>query len=68
MQETIPDASKLLDAAEACAALRLSRSTLQRRVKEGKLKRSAVSSGRALFTLAEIKRLIATPLESEGAA
>lgn len=57
------DAFTLLDAAEACAALRLSRSTLQRLVREGKLKRSAVSVGRALFPLSEIHRLIQTPLE-----
>lgn len=58
-----PDAFTLLDEAEARAALRISRSTLQRLVRRGKLKRSAVSTGRALFPLSEIQRLIQTPLE-----
>ncbi len=58
-----PDAFKLLDSAEARAALRISKSTLQRLVQRGKLKRSAVSTGRALFPLSEIQRLIQTPLE-----
>lgn len=64
MEQDRKDAFTLLDSAEARAALRISKSTLQRLVREGKLKRSAVSVGRALFPVSEIQRLIQTPLEA----
>jgi predicted site-specific integrase-resolvase len=68
MEHHNQDAFTLLDSAEARAALRISKSTLQRLVREGKLKRSAVSVGRALFPLTEIQRLISTPLEMQRSA
>jgi hypothetical protein len=63
MAHDLPDSFTLLDSAEARAALRVSDSTLQRMVKQGRLHRSSVSTGRALFSLAEIRRVISTPLE-----
>jgi len=60
MPQTIPEAFKLLDTAEACAALRISRSTLQKRLKEGMIRRSGACIGRNLFPLEEIQRLIGT--------
>jgi excisionase family DNA binding protein len=48
---------------ETCHTLRVSRSTLRRLVEAGKLNRSAVSRGRRLFWIGEIRRLAATPLE-----
>ena len=68
MQQNNEDAFRLLDAAEACAALRIGKSTLQKLVREGKLKRSSVSVGRSLFPMSEIQRLISTPLEIHRAA
>jgi predicted site-specific integrase-resolvase len=60
MQQTIPEAFKQLDTAEACAALRISRSTLQKRLKEGLIRRSGACVGRNLFPVEEIQRLIGT--------
>ena len=68
MPETLPDSYRLLDEAETRAILRCSRSSLYRLMKRGQLKRSAASVGRAFFTLAEIQRLIAKPLEPQEAA
>ena len=65
VDELTKDAFTLLDSAEALAALRISKSTLHRLVRQGKLKRSSVSTGRALFPLSEIQRLICTPLEMQ---
>jgi predicted site-specific integrase-resolvase len=58
---------RLLDSAEAQAALRVGKSKLQRLVREGKLKRSAVSVGRMLIPFSEIQRLISTPLDMRAA-
>jgi predicted site-specific integrase-resolvase len=62
MQQTAPDSYQLLDSVEAAAALRVSKSTLHRLVKTGKLHRSAVSTGRSLFSIEEVRRIISTPL------
>jgi predicted site-specific integrase-resolvase len=67
MEQNKQDALMLLDSAEARAMLRVSRSTLERLVRQGKIKRSAVSVRRALFPLSEIHRLIATPLDTRAA-
>jgi predicted site-specific integrase-resolvase len=61
MQQTMTDSYKLLDSAEAAAALRVSKSTLHRLVKTGKLHRSVVSTGRSLFSIEEVRRVICTP-------
>lgn len=61
------DQSELLDSREARAVLRISESRLRKLQKDGLLKRSAVSVGRALFSVAEIQRLINTPLEPKVA-
>lgn len=61
MQQTEPEAFKLLDSAEAAAALRVSKSTLHRLVKTGTLRRSVVSTGRSLFSIEEVRRVISTP-------
>ena len=58
MQPIKPGAFTLLDTAEACAALRISRSTLQKRLKEGLIRRSGACVGRNLFPIEEIHRLI----------
>jgi predicted site-specific integrase-resolvase len=65
MQNTIPEAFKQLDTAEACAALRISRSTLQKRLKEGLIRRSGACVGRNLFPVEEIQRLIGMQQHTE---
>jgi predicted site-specific integrase-resolvase len=60
MEQTIPEAFRQLDTAEACAALRISRSTLQKRLKDGLIRRSGACVGRNLFPIEEIHRLIGT--------
>jgi hypothetical protein len=69
MAHDLPESFTLLDSAEARAALRVSDSTLQRMVKQGRLHRSSASVGRALFSLGEIRRVISTPLvqQNQGA-
>lgn len=62
MQQTANDSYQLLDSAEAAAALRVSKSTLHRLVKTGKLHRSSISTGRSLFSIEEVRRIISTPL------
>ena len=62
MQPTTRDSFELLDSAEAAAALRVSKSTLHRLVKTGTLRRSVVSTGRSLFSIEEVRRVISTPL------
>jgi excisionase family DNA binding protein len=61
MQQLATDSFKLLDSDEAAAALRVSKSTLHRLVKTGKLRRSVVSTGRSLFSIEEVRRVISTP-------
>jgi predicted site-specific integrase-resolvase len=61
MQAIHDDSFKLLDSAEAAAALRVSKSTLHRLVKTGTLRRSVVSTGRSLFSVEEVRRVISTP-------
>jgi predicted site-specific integrase-resolvase len=61
MQQKIPEAFRQLDTAEACAALRISRSTLQKRLKDGLIRRSGACVGRNLFPVEEIARLIGIP-------
>jgi hypothetical protein len=68
MPVQIDPAFKLVDAAEAQTILRIGKSKLQRLVREKKLHRSAVSTGRMLFTMGELQRLISTPLEQVEAA
>ena len=58
MRETTAEAFKQLDTAEACAALHISRSTLQKRLKAGLIRRSGACVGRNLFPVEEILRLI----------
>jgi hypothetical protein len=55
---------EILTEQETCSTLRVSRSTLRRLVKAGKLSRSGVSAGRTLFWVGEVRRLAATPLIS----
>ena len=61
MEAIHDDSFKLLDSAEAAAALRVSKSTLHRLVKTGTLRRSVVSTGRSLFSVEEVRRVISTP-------
>ena len=60
MQETTNAALRLLNSEEASAVLRVSKSTLYRLVKTGKLHRSGVATGRSLFPMNEIVRLATT--------
>jgi excisionase family DNA binding protein len=64
MQQLATDSFKLLDSDEAAAALRVSKSTLHRLVKTGKLRRSVVSTGRSLFSIEEVRRVISTPIDA----
>ena len=54
---------EVLTESETCSTLRVSRSTLRRLVKAGKLQRSAISSGRTLFWVGEVRRLASAPLD-----
>lgn len=61
------DQSELLDSREARAVLRISESRLRRLQKDGLLHHSAVSVGRALFSVAPIQKLIEILFEPKAA-
>jgi excisionase family DNA binding protein len=62
------DAFTLLDTAEACAALRVSKSTLHRLVKKGRIHRSTATVGRSMFPMSEIRRLIYPMMSTDAQA